>query len=504
MICFIIVKKDVMIKKILLWLWITFLSFIGFSSAIDLSKTFQNWSYNNIVSNIDVAVYNRWMLASNRLWNVKRMIAFWSNSTSNNLIQRKYFWWNNWLPYFYFYYSNWSTTKKWSWIFKRYYLCDVITSASSSSTSISNCNSDERWDWSFASDFFNSITASDYWGYKNNSNSSSAFSICFSSASYWKSVCFEAFDDNSSDFFISVSMDSNIDYIDFPNSLLWDPPWRSTSGWWNWWDNWWWSSSLTVWITPWTVDSALNYYEKYYWWDSSICYAWVNSLSYLYWQNWVSYHEWNGLSIFDIYYQLYWTWDSKEDMLLYSSRWLNSWLINYHERFDTSWNPSWLAYYNSWTHLVDYQFDNLGFPFANQPVAFYFLADNIQWQTEQITQWEEVVSYCNIKINSWTYDEIIWSANKYNINSYTEQWNTNVWLNPDWTKHEYTGAFLWSWVNLAFSWNVSIKNTLKNFFDELNKSINIVWNVTTSSILPNWLFVAFLTVVLFKFLRKRN
>lgn len=515
MICFIIVKKDDMIKKILLWLWISVVSFIGFSNSAWVVRDNWNYWYSTIDNSIDLNVTSKWFLMSQRFWNTKRMLALSSNDW-----WRLYFFWSlNNRPYIFVNYSN----VFYQWFTQVYYICPYNFSSLNNSLDGCTANSiDENFSLNVW-DFFNSINSNDIWWYNFEYTSNSCYSnyvlvnnYCFSSSKYNQSICFKWWWFNDSSCWVynwwyenSLWFASWINFTTISDSYLLDPPWRSTSWWWNNNDN---NDIWEWWIELNSFDSALNYYEKHYWWDVSICYAWVNSLNYLYWQNWVSFELWQWLSIFDIYTQLYWTWDSKENFLLYTSRWLNSWLVNYNQWFDTWWDPAWLIYYNSWTHLTDIYYDNLTFPFANQPVAFYFLTDNIAWKTEQVTQWEEVVSYCNIKINNWTFDEIIWSANKYNITTYTEQSNKNIWLNPDWSKIVIDFSNFWvytwdsytsSWVQLAFSWNTSVKNTLKNFFDEFDKALSVIDINTSNRILPTWIVSAFIFVVLFKFLRKK-
>ena len=458
-----------MIKKTLLWLWIIFLSFIGFSSAEDLLHDFPYNFYTQDVNNIidrNLNFENVWQdqISHNRLF-----LKFYSS-------ERKFIFWRNWKIYFY---------QRINWADKQWYFTKVCKIYS------------ETWSLTFPIDCYPNTPSR----YSNISEFYDLQNPIFTKVAIvpeaWYNILW-IYDSTSKYFYffsqeyLDWSINLPYDIIDI-SSFVSDSPYDNSI-----------VDSSVVGIQPWTVESALNYYEKHYWWNSSICYAWVDSLTYLYWQNWVSYTLWTWLSIFEVYEWLYWNESNKKDFLLYSSRWLNSWLINYNEWFNTNWNPSWIASYNSWSHLVDYIFTWFTFPFANQPVAIYFLTDNIQSQTEQLTQWEEVISYCNLKINNWTFDEIIGSWNKNNINSYTEQWNTNIWLNPDWTKHEYTGAFLWSWVELAFSWNLSIKNTLNNFFDKLGDSMNINSDPWIVGLLPDWLIVAFLTIMLFKFFRKKS
>lgn len=486
-----------MIRKFLLWIFVFCFVFIWF--FVDWTYT-QNmnvrgaWSYvdSPFDDSVDVAVYSRWMLWSNQIWYTKRMFVY-----TNKTKDKAFAFWNNNKMYFYYYFYGDNILMQ--WYTTSYSICDPF---SLWDTTVNNCQVNSITDSSLLiiNNFMNSFTSSDlYWvskWYYTVYGRIYYLTMCFNSSEYDKSICF-----SSSDWLNwSLNFSENLSFTEVWNDLLQDPPWWNTSWWWSqpdWLLTWWW-------IEVWSDYSAINYYEKTYWWDKSICYAWVSTLDYLYWQNGVSFHEWLWLSVFDVFSWVYWNTDLDKVAV-----WLNTQLFNYENWFDTNWriwsvwNPSWLWTYNSWTNQIDLYYDNLTFPFANKPVAFYFLADNIESHSLYSTMWSSIVSYCNIKINSWSYWEIIDQSDKNNITNYTEQSNTNQALNPDWSQKDYTWYWVWSWVDLAFSWNVSIKNTLKNFFDEFDKWLSVIDINTNNRILPTWIVSAFIFVVLFKFLRKK-
>lgn len=270
-------------------------------------------------------------------------------------------------------------------------------------------------------------------------------------------------------------------------------------------------SSSGDWIVIWsgwialnTTWSAINYFEKNYWRNENICYVWIDNVTDLWWSS-VSFEYWTGLSIFETFNTLYWNIDLDKVYV-----WLNSWIINYSEWFWRGWNPLYLASYNSWTNQVDLRYDNLTFPFSWNPVAVYFMTNNIDnfWNPS----WSEIVSYCNLKINDWTFDEIIDQAVKNNITKYTEQSNKNNWLNPDWTNKNYFWSwfiFTWNiweytwvtWDQLQYSGDVNLKSFFDNALEEMKGALDNFQNPLTW-MLPSYIIYAFLFVALFKLLRK--
>lgn len=353
---------------------------------------------------------------------------------------------------------------------------------------------DSPWEIVSAESFYNNTQLKSamtryaylYTNTSNNSNSFTAFCRIYDTLGF--SICVKP----ASAITTTLTPVSwlSIDPVEFDTSLLWTSPWTSDISWGGDLSDWW--------VELWSSESAILYFESKYWWDKSICYAWIDNLTAVYGDS-VSFQEWTWLSIFQVFSGLYWNSDLDKVYV-----WLNSWLINYDQWYERS-EPLYLSNYNSWSNQVDLYYTWFTFPFANNPVAIFFLTDNIYNRSEYKTQWSEVVSYCNLKINDWTFEEIIDQAVKDNINTNTQLVNINKWLNPDWSRREFVNvwAFLTSWTDLAFSWNTTIKNTLKNFFEGMDQSLSVVDINTSNRILPTWLVTAFLFVVLFKLLRKR-
>lgn len=452
-----------------------------------------------------ISVLNHSRFLSDYLWTTKNILAL----DNSKLIFRTP---QGWL--YLFYYLWYSTLDYVQWYFQYIQSCDTID-LSTSWDYIQNC-----WTpfavWlndEIVNNFINTLTSWDYVYIHDNPSSYSCWGyctyhrldiqVCFSSNSAWSTLCFlwdKSWYEYSSyasryPFFSSIWLDSSTTFGSISRSNLSEPPWFISWQWDNWSD--YWESIQYESISLDSDESAINYYESRYGWDSSICYVWTDSLNYLYWENWVSFQEWQWLTIFEVFNQLYWNIDLDKVYV-----WLNSRLINYEQWFDRD-TPLYLSTYNSWTNQVDLYYDNLTFPFSNNPVAFFFMSDYIVNNSPYSSMGSSVVSYCNLKINSWTYEQILDQADKNNINNYTSQYNINYWYNSDWTVKQFTGAWLSSWVNIAFSWNTTVKNTLRNIFDKFNNLLSSISDWVWNWVLPNWLISAFLVVALFKLLRKR-
>lgn len=480
-----------MIKKLkyLLTFFVLCLWIINFSIAWYTRQFWVYW-YNPYKSTIDIKINNDWTFYSDVSDVEKKIFLFdWESY---------WFWNSDWL-FYYVYNANWQ------WILSFYKLCDTLNWNETNkpwncSEAINVVN-----DWTtkdFFWNFLSNITNNDYYYFSSTSSWWSwHYDLCLSSSVYWKSLCFYFTSwnyyrlENS-----SISMPYK-NYWNISDSLLYNAPvWN---GGWDWWDY-----QEIVWIELWSDESAINYFENHYWRNESICYAWIDNVTTNWWTS-VSFQEWTWLNIFQVFS---WINNMSPDLNKVYVR-LNSRLINYEQWFGRSGDPLYLSNYNTWTNQVDLYYDNLTFPFSNNPVAVYFLASNISVHSEYSTMWSEIVSYCNLKINNWTFDEIIDQAVKNNITRYTEQSNKNNWLNPDWTVNIinynnfwiYTGdVWVSSGVEISFTWNTTVKNSLINFFDRINdvyNDINVSWSV--NSILPKYIIYGLLLVILFKLLKRK-
>lgn len=497
-----------MIKKLLksvLTLWSLTL-WIGFSYWLVLPiGSYWTNMINSYSQNYDIQITKNWTFLSQFGWLTKKVFVSgvnWSNPIYT-------FWTERGLPYVVF-------PSNWQWYYKWYYYCNTAvvpnrypTTSNGACSSVSIDLTNYSWTVEFFESFLSTLTTDDnvyYWNPWNLSSSSNAF--CIWNSYLWKSLCFSinygVIDwNNTARKLENLNMPEAFNSID--STKLFDPPWV-----WNWTDEPAWED--TGWIELESSESAINYFENRYWRDSSICYVWINNSTDLWWTS-VSFQEWSWLTIFQLYDQLYWTWDLNHYYVF-----LNNWLINYEQWFNTSGDPMYLSNYNSWTNQVELYYDNLSFPFANNPIALYFMSNNISLKSPWSTMWSEVVSYCNLKLNDWTFEEIIDQSTKNNITNYTENSNVNKWYNSDWTKKttDYSqfgwntwnsNSWSWnlslSWVEIAFSWNTSLQNTLSNFIDYVKTITN--YNAWSSSnwILPKYIVMWLIFVMLFRFLRRR-
>lgn len=480
-----------MIKKIFLtFFWLFFLN-ITFCSSDFVVRNFWTYWVSPLVNSYDIAILKNWQFLTQNLGYTKNILMLRNSIYFLWTIDSKLYavmWRNRDWQYAYF-----------EWYLRKYQVCDEITSSSTTNT---NCTTNYITDTSNSvfNNFFSSITNNDFYSL-NMSLSASSYSsvkLCFSSSSVWHSLCFNASITNCKNLDRDPDMDCTnnlwlwIGGFDTINrSVLWNSPWYN----WGWNNN---NDWLPDWIiATWSNESAINYFENHYWRNENICYVWVNNTTDLWWSS-VSFQEGAWLTIFEAFENLYWNQDLNKVYV-----WLNSRLLNYEQWFFRNWNPLYLSSYNSWTNQVDLYYDNLTFPFANNPVAVYFMSDYISRNSEYSTMWSEVVSYCNIKINGWSFDDIISDVVKSNINNYTEQSNKNKWYNP-WFNYNWGDAWLSSWVEIAFSWNTTISNTLENFFWKLEEWIDSLKVTSQYKIFPDWLIGSFVFIVLFKFLRKKK
>ena len=492
-------EKMFLIKWLLSWkslkqlffIWLISCFILLGNSFVSAWYTRQVWSYwyNPYLQSFDINLTRSWNPLTSNLWYTKQIFVIQQNSSDFCA-----WFWNDWLPYSYCkmtsYFSQWNITS--------YQTCAEIIDIDSTSQP-SSCISSAVWlnTKEVIRNFLSKLTNNDYYYFDYSRWWWWRWTFCISSHEIWKSFCFNF--NTSNGFNNTLELETWLNFDSFPTSVLENPP--SYISWW--WDEWWnsWSWDL-VWIALSSTGGAIDFYENRVWLNKDICYVGVNSMSILYWTSWISFNQGGGLTIFDAFQTLYWsTWLNEVYV------WINNWLLNYEQWFWNDWNPMFLSNYNSWTNQVDIYYDNLTFPFANNPVAVYFMASYIEqvfanWLYNP--SWSAVVSYCNLKINNWTFEEIIDNSDKVSINNYIEKENIYKWLNSDWTEKDYW-AWLSSWVELAFSWDTSLKNSLKEFLDEAENNISSLKDISDSitwHILPVWIITPFVFFALFRFIRK--
>lgn len=482
------------------FVWICFWNIVNASDWYFVRQIWNYW-YNPFIESQDIAVIKNWTPLTQLLWYTKRMI--WLNTDFA-------FFWNDWNPALLRNYTSWSypNTQQhyFAWKFLSFMVCDEldwsdISSLSGCSTYIYD-NNTKNLIYSFLS----TVSNDDYFViYRRNSWNQSMYRNAWfwiSSSKLWQTLYFYYTSQYNADLpyldnsIIPDTVWTYLDFSSFPEDLLWFPPTQ-----WSIWGWWWFTPDW--WITIWSNESAINYFENRYGWNENICYVWVDNMTDLWWSS-VSFQEWTWLTIFEAFEKLYWNTDLDKVYV-----WINSRLINYWQWFWRNWDPLYLASYNSWTNQVDLRYENLTFPFINNPVAVYFMSDYMTRNSEYDTMWSEIVSYCNLKINDWTFDEIIDQSTKNNINKYTEQSNINKWLNFDWSPKVFTWPFVslwWTGFDNDHWGDKEWTTDLKWFFDHAMDEMQSVWQNWVQNpftwILPNRLIYSFIVIVLFKLLRK--
>lgn len=464
------------------WIW-----FINFSNAWYTRQIWTYW-YNPYAQSFDVNLTYKWNPLTQSLWYTKQLFLITSNDRRTYL----WFWHSSWVPYIYQRDKSCSSAPFRQWIIKQFQICDQILDPNSSSKPW-NCSEQNVWDWTseILWNFMNSLLNTDYYYFETrvwNWCSYAYFDFCISNQSVWNSFCFRStssyVDTNN-----SLGLVNELDFSTFPTDVLSNPPgWYNPGYEWNQGNNW---------IAIWSDLSAINYYEKHYWRNKNICYVWIDNVTDLWWSS-KSFQEWKWLTIFEAFEDLYWNQDLDKVYV-----WINSQLLNYEQWFNREWNPLYLSTYNSWTNSVDLYYDNLTFPFANKPLALYFMASNINSKSEESTNWSSVVSYCNMVLNEWSFEDIIDEADKQNINVYTENQNKANWLQADWTNRLTSNILSWvAWSWHSYTWDVDMWEFFQNSLSEMKKIIDTADVNPFTWVLPNYIIFGFLLVVLFKVLRK--
>lgn len=455
-------------------LWFTILSiwfiggFVNYSSA-----TVQEIWFSSVPSSVDnnfeITALAKWRAITNYLWVWKWLIAI-----SN---WRLFFWSTNWFPYLYY-------SSSLQWYFKFYYLCDVLTS---SSTAPTNCHS-----YSLDSDsivwvrnFFDNVVNWDYFYYSySTSSSSSLFRYCWSSSSYWSSLCFRY--EGTSSLRDSLGY-SWLNFSSISASIYQNWPFWSSSWGWNitWSSSEWLNASITwnVVYSPCTIWSVVSYLNTK-WFNSKVCYAWVSSL------------DWTWIII-----NTPWTWITFRQLYenTHEGRNFNEWLVYwnwvYNQRYVLAENPfnnytPWLYYYfeninNYWSFMLnslsDYSTD-----------LYHYCMLEVYWDKNSIYSWNHFdFLRCN---TNWTVVSNVY-ADTYN-NSYFVDWNSY-----------YANGSDWSWIWDMGSWNSSWTKVydsvafINNFFNLVKSKVIIPdKNWLGLWFLPSYIITFLCALILFRFI----
>lgn len=507
-----------MIKKIL-WLLVVVFSCIWFSSAtfqtVWLLK--QNSSINNQYS---LWFLKGWTVLTEFLWQSKSVLALDSNVL--------FWWYPDWRPYFYW--------PSWQWFFIYYDSCpEIVYTWDNFVFDMSQC-SRSLISWTDYKDlfkwFFSTIKDSDFvfYEYRNQNDgwmgnySFHYYStdFCWSSSEIHKTLCFDYNDCYywwpygwhnrctmyDGGWFENNLWYNNLSFWNIPISEIWYAPWTINydNNWfipWDWDTFWSWNTE----IIPSDYDSYVSYYEELFWRNENMCYVWVwdSYLDVPYWSGGISFAEWTWSTIFWLYYHLYdtfWNWKIANVWSF-----INTWVNNY-----TNVNAdNWYYIQYNWPDTNTTVVYTWSFPFLNQPVAIYFMADYISSYFDTPNAWKDIAFYCDLKLNEQWYKN--WSLD---INDVVDQM-PNVIINwiKDYTnsknkgKNWYSTPDLWSgsiWWNLVQSWynipkDLNPTELFSDFYWKINWLITNFNPATRDWIIPLWIIYPMLFLILFRIMR---
>ena len=506
------IEKNNMIKKIL---WLLTFVWLSINCMYWTLYTRQTFPLNQNVTVGDLQ-WNSFIFRQNANF------EYWSNS--NKLVSyygdwlypdlRTFFWYNSWdTKWLYsivscegwYSCSNIHTSIMAQWFVKSFCLTwynDVCASQSYDAWLFYNWNDYSNPD---------SLTIEGWYHESNTTQSWQWFTLCFNYQSFNKSACFyfdRAYPNSNwqnSLWFAYNPFWNDLSLAEFKNWITTSPfhwNWNSGGGGWT-----------TVVFNDMTVKDVTDYFEQNqnYWRTPELCKVWTNNLTSPYWTTGINYEYWKWKNIFELYDSIYWSWRTDEKVWI----WLNSRMINWKQWFLTS--PEKRLYLASfdWSTLI-LNYDNLTFPFANNPVAIYFMTNELMdhnvWNDWNLGY--EFAVYCDYVINWEDAEEITKDYVKNNIENYI--WNRNE---NNWKYQKPTYSNSWFWQRLEnWSWNdtwnsVNFKDNFKKFYEKLTSVIdNIEWvdvsNNTRRSvrwsnpIVPTYILWFLVLIIFFKFLKR--
>lgn len=494
----------------LIWLWLFNFSYADLwndvaSNWIVVNK---NWQLINIDWWVKFQVSWQWTLLSQYLGVSRRMLslAVWN--------PKVYFFFdniNNWIPYAYYQYT--SDRVFFQWHFTSYEVCNELQSWD---TVLGWCNSYTVNSDTFQealTPFFNSITSNDYrwynYWYYTIYNRTYFIRVCFSSQTFWQSVCFrsDAWLNNSLNLSWSTDWSSSLDFWDIPWNLLWNPPWW-INGWW-WWNIDWSSQNVINSSITWNVtystctnSKALSYY-KIQWYNDKLCYSSYWNNTDIYSSPWsVSDYSLTWLDISEVWidtawYRRYWsTW-----LALPYNDWFQYWRKSfevYNNSYNSSWTVSnpfvwvpvslftlfgnvysyWLAYNNQ--SIIEYC-DLLLFSNLNNPYEWILWDLPCNYSAIDIladTIWVHADSWEVVKWSSWE-----WILNRpwYHLDLWRNTWSVSSW-NFSWL------SYFWDW-----------KTFINNSFNLLSDSFRFP-DRDSRWIIPSYILVFMFALILFRFI----
>lgn len=512
-----------MIKKFikwLFWLFVLWFCFINFSNAVyqlfpvDLDKSQSYWD-----DQYNIWFLPKWRFLTMYLWTSKSVIA---------LDNTQFIWWaRDWLYYYWPDVCLSNMCVPFQWYFQYFTTCDEIILDWSWDTIIQNCSALQKFDlWDDV--LWNFINTIKYWDFVYIDDdwwiwwcgwycqyAWSSKRICWSSSQVWQSVCFiGGVSTVWNNYWPWVPLKwsiwfSDLTFAKLPIGYIFlDPPWVDNN----------YDPDITETFSTWNtqliptwIDEYVSYYEDEYNWDENMCYVWTNDLDSLFWANWIEFEFWSWATIFSLYYHLYndfWS-NSVHNVWAF----VNTWLLDYASWFETASDERlYMARYNWPDQNVTYDYTWFTFPFANNPVAIYFMADLLSNQyIKESSQWEEIAFYCNMKLNydnykndSLDFNELLDQVDP-KIKNVIESYNDRRFGRSDWYSiPDMSSWSIWDW--LVKTWynipeDLNPTSLFKDYFDKIDWLLRWFNPVSSNWILPWWILYPMLFLVLFRILR---
>lgn len=345
--------------------------------------------------------------------------------------------------------------------------------------------------------------------------------FCISSQEYWKSLCFWNCRVSNSSLYSCSALPwlitplwnthhwlwywSWFDEVD--SDLMWPSPAVSTNfdSTWDVSFNTWWNDII---INP-EIDDYIEYYEDRWNWNKNMCYVWTTDFvsSYDTWQ--VDFYPWTWDTIFWLYYYFYNTfWDN-----IIHNVWtfLNVWLINYTQWFDTlDEDKLYLATYNWPDTNISLYYTWFSNPFSWKPAVIWYMSHNLfNYYSTESTQWEEMAYYCYMKLNydnlnNWTldFDKIKDSVTPWINKRITDYVNNHLWnWNSSYSSPDTLSWSIWDW--LVQTWylipqDLSPIKLFKDYYDKINWLVRWFNAVNSKWLLPWWIIYPMVFLVLFR------
>ena len=490
------------VKNFTIRLSLLFISIIGLYFCNNVNAVYRSdpdyirqiwvYWYSPYTQSMSINVLRSWLPLTQALWLTKNFFYFEDNV---------YWWWGyRGTPYVY----RWNDCQ---WYVLSYKICTPIISGNNNPSDCSSTINITSWSSANFKAFFDTMTTEDYYYFhKGGADYGTTWNFCFSSVAANSSLCFDWSNCNLGD---SLGY-SWVNFDTFENYWWDNNPWSSSQGGWsgsgsnN-------NSDNSLIYTQWNdLDNTISYFENQFGRNVNMCYVGTNNLTWVYGTAWIDFQYWQWDTIFWLFNSLYGGfWDN---IIQNVWRFINTWLINYSQWFATApWNRLYLAKYDWPWNNVTYYYTWLTFPYANQPVAIYFMSDLLynEYSIES-TLWESMSYYCYLKFNynelktgtwSQTFEDvqdmvtpwIVWRVNDY-VNVYL---SGHVWfLVPDYSWSIWGDVTSWS----VFDWDVDPSNTFEGFYNDILWIVNR-WNYSWSGILPPWIIYPLLFLILFRILK---